>query len=202
MGQISRGDFMGVFFARAGVAALLAGLAATAASAAVRYEFTAYSTFPSAFFVFGANPESVTGSFTVEVPSYIGADTTFAPADLVSFSATGSLTGVLTAGSQAFTLSGDFEDSVTFRFVGGPDSFEAGAAYYFADGAFSAPGTYDTVLFGSDQAGRLVVTDLGGNGGGGGGGPVVPEPATWTMLIAGFGLVGGMLRRQRRLAAA
>ncbi len=29
----------------------------------------------------------------------------------------------------------------------------------------------------------------------------VPEPATWAMLIAGFGLVGGMARRKRALAA-
>ncbi len=26
----------------------------------------------------------------------------------------------------------------------------------------------------------------------------VPEPATWTMMIAGFGLVGGALRRRRQ----
>ncbi|MFN7174641.1 MAG: PEPxxWA-CTERM sorting domain-containing protein, partial [Thermaurantiacus tibetensis] len=32
-------------------------------------------------------------------------------------------------------------------------------------------------------------------------GGVIPEPATWAMLIAGFGLVGGMARR-RRLARA
>ena len=30
----------------------------------------------------------------------------------------------------------------------------------------------------------------------------VPEPATWAMLISGFGLVGGALRRQRTLKAA
>lgn len=29
----------------------------------------------------------------------------------------------------------------------------------------------------------------------------VPEPATWTLLIAGFGVAGGMLRRRRRVAA-
>jgi hypothetical protein len=30
---------------------------------------------------------------------------------------------------------------------------------------------------------------------------VVPEPASWAMMIAGFGLVGGMLRRRRAIAA-
>jgi hypothetical protein len=30
----------------------------------------------------------------------------------------------------------------------------------------------------------------------------IPEPGTWAMLIAGFGLVGATLRRQRRAAAA
>ena len=30
----------------------------------------------------------------------------------------------------------------------------------------------------------------------------VPEPATWAMLITGFGLVGAMMRRRRRLALA
>jgi hypothetical protein len=29
----------------------------------------------------------------------------------------------------------------------------------------------------------------------------VPEPATWTMLIAGFGLVGGLARRRRASVA-
>ncbi len=35
-----------------------------------------------------------------------------------------------------------------------------------------------------------------------GGGGVVPEPATWAMLIAGFGLVGAMARRRRETAIA
>ncbi|HEU4968186.1 PEPxxWA-CTERM sorting domain-containing protein, partial [Sphingomonas sp.] len=28
--------------------------------------------------------------------------------------------------------------------------------------------------------------------------PSVPEPATWAMMIAGFGLIGGALRRRAR----
>jgi hypothetical protein len=32
--------------------------------------------------------------------------------------------------------------------------------------------------------------------------PVIPEPATWAMMIAGFGLVGGALRRRQTVAAA
>ena len=40
---------------------------------------------------------------------------------------------------------------------------------------------------------RITADDTGGG--------VVPEPATWAMLIAGFGLVGAARRRQRALAA-
>ena len=30
----------------------------------------------------------------------------------------------------------------------------------------------------------------------------VPEPASWALMIAGFGLTGAMLRRRRRAACA
>jgi hypothetical protein len=50
-----------------------------------------------------------------------------------------------------------------------------------------------------------------GTGGGGGGGGVVPnpptivpvpEPATWAMMILGFGMIGAMMRRRARPSAA
>jgi hypothetical protein len=34
------------------------------------------------------------------------------------------------------------------------------------------------------------------------GDPPVPEPATWMMMITGFGLIGAMMRRQRKVDAA
>jgi hypothetical protein len=30
----------------------------------------------------------------------------------------------------------------------------------------------------------------------------VPEPATWALLLSGFGFVGGLLRRRRPTSAA
>jgi hypothetical protein len=63
----------------------------------------------------------------------------------------------------------------------------------FADGAF---GFYNysqaNVLYAGIEETVLPLPPIGG---------VVPEPSTWAMLIAGFGLVGGLARRRRQLAA-
>jgi len=49
------------------------------------------------------------------------------------------------------------------------------------------------VLFGGDRGQGYRLDALSAN--------VVPEPATWAMLILGFGLVGAVLRRRRHLVA-
>ena len=68
-------------------------------------------------------------------------------------------------------------------------------------GTQSAPvfklGTFETVAFSSGQAGTgtLVISEV----------PFVndvPEPASWAMLIAGFGLVGATMRRRRNAAVS
>jgi hypothetical protein len=49
--------------------------------------------------------------------------------------------------------------------------------------------------WGIDNFALSAIVDSGGGG-------VVPEPATWAMMIAGFGLVGAALRRRREAATA
>ena len=77
------------------------------------------------------------------------------------------------------------------------------------------PALIDTVVFttsgGTHHAGydggvgtQLSLDDLTINGtltGGGGIGGTVPEPASWALLVAGFGLIGASVRRRRMLAA-
>jgi hypothetical protein len=55
-------------------------------------------------------------------------------------------------------------------------------------------GDVSTFFFNTGNA-ALFEVDVGGGGGG------VPEPATWSMLVAGFGLMGAALRRRRSALA-
>ena len=56
--------------------------------------------------------------------------------------------------------------------------------------------------FGGPDAGGLGNEGPGSNGGPGPvGAAAVPEPATWAMMIAGFGMVGALLRRRTGLIA-
>jgi hypothetical protein len=47
---------------------------------------------------------------------------------------------------------------------------------------------------------RYTLTAIDGNPGAFAYAGAVPEPASWAMLIAGFGLVGAVMRRQARTA--
>jgi hypothetical protein len=58
-------------------------------------------------------------------------------------------------------------------------------------GPESAPkflaGTYDLYSALGSAEGRLVISDVG---------RAVPEPVSWAMMVGGFGLVGGVMRRR------
>ena len=56
-----------------------------------------------------------------------------------------------------------------------------GTAYSIDFGGTANQTGYDNITFGSDRPGE----------------PGVPEPATWAMMILGFGLVGSSLRRRK-----
>ena len=88
---------------------------------------------------------------------------------------------------------GDLFDALQFHAV------TKAANFRFANGAFGTPGVHDTID-GWPNLGRLTVSGQVD------GPPTdwlpapIPEPATWAMMIMGFGAVGSMLRR--RLATA
>lgn len=157
----------------------LAVLATSQAQAAVRYDFEALSSFPA-----GTAPDVITGSISFVAADFIGSAT---DAPLTNCLANGSATGALTCRQVTFSPGLFGYDAVNFG-VGLADGSTAGPLYYFNPGAFAAVGVYNTVLFDADQAGRLTVTNLSTG--------AVPEPASWAMMMTGFGMVGGALRHR------
>jgi len=149
----------------------------TMAGAAVTYDFTAFSSFEF-------NGVHYTGSFSLTRPDFIHLDASIPVANLTSCSITAS------NGEVAVCRAQDFVDTIVPGYetvslgVDAP-SFSGGIFYYFDAGSFGAPGIYDTVFFGTDQQGRLVVS---------GSPSPTPEPAAWLMMIAGFGAIGGTMR--------
>lgn len=154
----------------------LAQLTTVPASAAVRYDFTALSSF-----------DGVTGSFSFTTSNFITQNLFVPAANLDNCTVLTPVGGSCTFSSAFFadtsTLSGSGTD--TSDIIGFQVNFSQ-PAFVFANGAFGAFGTYQTIEFGSNQAGVLVVSQAG----------AIPEPASWAMMITGFGLVGAAMRRK------
>jgi hypothetical protein len=172
----------------AAVALLGAFAAAAPASAAVKYSFTALSSFD-----FGPGGGSVRGSWTYIAPGFIIGPATLTVADLSGTCVAFSTAGPTSCSNQSFYPSPAFDipDTVIIAFG---TTIGATPFYQFADGAFTTFGVHNTTRFGTAQQAILEVTDLGGN--------AVPEPATWALMIAGFGLVGLAVRRRRAVVVA
>lgn len=153
-----------------GVLALAAFGFSAPAAAAVIYDFTA-----------NTSTSGSTGSFRVTTDDFLTTNTSFSVSEL-DFC-------IVSEGdcrSQTFGVGSSYDVVV----------FGAGSVYsyyYFNPGSFGGVGTYDTVLFGADQAGRLVVSESLS---------AIPEPTTWVMMIGGFALAGSAMRRRRPAAAA
>ena len=124
---------------------------AGAASADVTYRFNAASSFVNTF-----GDQMINGSFQITVPTFISSNTTFTSDQLDSFGIN--------------TKLGSSLSSVRFyvNYFGQPYhmiSIKVGSAfwnYYFDQGAFESAGQYNTVLWGTDQAGHLDVIETPG----------------------------------------
>ncbi|TRW18412.1 PEP-CTERM sorting domain-containing protein [Glacieibacterium frigidum] len=92
-------------------------------------------------------------------------------------------------------------DRVSVNFISQSDSFDIGGVAYtldvvgFVSGGGSPVTNFLTVERLTNEAfivGRLTQYDIAAG---------VPEPATWALLIGGFGMVGAAARRRRALVA-
>ncbi len=123
------------------------------------------------------------------------------PGVITTFSAVAVANGTVAGGwlyrsydiaDSSFDPAGYFVDgNFTQLSIDGIPGAQPGGSFSFTVAAGQTFGFY---VFGTDGccgAGELFVYDL-----------AVPEPGTWAMLIAGFGLVGAVARRRKALAAA
>jgi hypothetical protein len=112
--------------------------------------------------------------------------------------------------TDAFGFSTSFDPSLSLlgnsHLAGGPDAFQNSEkiSFGFLQGAGYNPNlndTYNVTFSVSNAAGAklLSVNNIVNIGAGAGG---VPEPASWALMIMGFGAVGATLRRRRTAAFA
>jgi len=121
--------------------------------------------------------------------------------DNVDFFLTAILSGTFTGhGATSLTVSSD-DDALVYLdglYVGGLGGVHGTTTAVLDLGNLA--GNHSLKVFYADRArvdAKLALTGIGLDDLG----PGVPEPATWAMMILGFGAAGGMLRRRKGLAA-
>lgn len=162
-------------------AALLGSAAAAQAVAAVpapvTYTFTAFSSFDF-------DGEMVSGAFTVTLPGFITENTIVPLGNLGSCTVVSSLGDPAACREQQFLFDILPNYEVISFGIQTPSNPGTGVFYYFNSGALSTLGTHESQLFGTEQAGRLVVSQ-------------VPEPATWLSMALGLGVLAGAAVRRK-----
>ena len=67
--------------------------------------------------------------------------------------------------------------------------------FAYAPGNINDPTSAALYNGGEQSSGRVTVSVAGATG-------AVPEPATWAMMLAGFGIIGGAMRRRQRVSVS
>lgn len=128
--------------------------------------------------------------------SVVGFDESFTRVDFYPFSA--AEPGFLIGWSNGSTdinnalLSNPYDFRIRFILDNDYNLISARGVLRYFNGAGYSVSAFDTAL-GVGSANWSIDVDAPG------GSPAIPEPATWAMMIAGFGLVGGVARRRREM---
>ena len=162
------------------VAALATVLSSTNASASVTYEFSGHGVLGllDAQFTY-VSPDFVTGFRHVDASALQSCTVTSAllPCDYIEFYPLDSYYP-----EDQFIL----DSLLVFRDNSGGNPPVQGRLATFSLGAFTTPGTY---TIGDEDFGETLVVRAS---------PTVPEPATWAMMLLGFGMIGAAARYRRR----
>lgn len=170
--------FLSLASAAAGLSFLALG---SPVDAAVRYDFKAYP--PGAG---GLTGIKYSGTFSYIADDFIRSYQVAPEASLSACSVVSTSSSATCRDQYFWTEYRDtYNADVIYFSIRDPD-FAGSLYYYFPRDSFSQSGIYETV-FGSP--GQLTVTDLGARA-------AVPEPATWAMMLAGFGMIGFAARRR------
>jgi hypothetical protein len=186
-------------FTRSRMAAIAAALLAGAASPALAVDvtFTFSSTFSD-----GNTPNAVPGSVSGRIIGLTDNATSAATSVFIDSFAAAGFSGV-----PVDAVSWNIQDVNSFTLVGGVIT----AASFHADNSAGLDRLYLNINVGwphgfTNYASVGVANDISiWNNDGFRGvtyGGTVPEPASWAMMITGFGLAGTALRRRRSLATA
>jgi hypothetical protein len=182
-------------------------LTAAALGSALPATALTYSTGPQSFvFDDGHGPRTLNYSFVTTTDDTIGL---LSLANIVSFSWSASLD----AASFTVTDSNAFLKIIWSGLIATPTELYFDPSYNPSRVMFTHNGTSESIQLlgaGASQFGRPQFIVQFANGDGGGtfdfksvslgtvaAPPAVPEPATWGMMIAGFGVAGAALRRRK-----
>lgn len=157
----------------AGLAA--AALASTSANAATTVECPGGTVINGCSF----NDEDGSGSFYNRVAGQPGTSVSFSDLFLVTLTTAGDLTVTLTNTPTGMTFTDLLFDGETFAVGTTGTTFTRG------------PGTYELRLIGSTTQTASYSGTLDFSA-------AVPEPGTWALLLAGFGMVGYSMRRRNQ----